>query len=171
MEEIETEIQETDNDRVAFAELLSKDGWDEYQTDKFSVMAISEAFEIMNTASLKEDDLIGQIVKLTTKTEKLFDIAHSGSSRSFLNKKKTARRLQKNYKSTLLKRIPPEDAARNLACYNGETIIPKGRMTLIMKSGGWNIQAAPFIIVDDQKTNITGRNTLPQIGIKLVEEK
>ena len=47
MEEIETEIQETDNDRVAFAELLSKDGWDEYQTDKFSVMAISEAFEIM----------------------------------------------------------------------------------------------------------------------------
>ena len=73
--------------------------------------------------------------------------------------------------STLFKRIPLEDADRNLACYNGETIIPKGRMTLIMKSGGWNIQAAPFIIVDDQKTNITARNTLPQIGIKLVEEK
>ena len=45
-EEIETESQETDNNPVAFAEFTSNNGWDEYQTDKFSVMTISEAFEI-----------------------------------------------------------------------------------------------------------------------------
>ena len=43
---IETESQEKDNDPVAFAECTSKAGWGEYQIDKFSVMAISEAFEI-----------------------------------------------------------------------------------------------------------------------------
>ena len=41
---------------------------------------------------------------------------------SFLNKK-TARRLQKIDHSVIMKQIPPEDTARNLACYNGETIV------------------------------------------------
>ena len=59
-EEIETESQETDP--VSFAEFTSKDGWDEYQIDKFSVMAILETFEIKNTASLSEDGLNGHIV-------------------------------------------------------------------------------------------------------------
>ena len=88
----------------------------------------------------------------------------------FLNKK-TGRRLQKNDKSVKLKQIPPEDTARNLACYNGETIVSKGRMIVTIESGGWKIGAAPFIIVDNQKANIIGRNILPQIGIRIIQEK
>ena len=43
------------------------------------------------------------------------------------------------------------DTTRNLACYNGETIIPKGRLIVTIESGGWKTRAAPFIIVDNRK--------------------
>ena len=83
----------------------------------------------------------------------------------------TACRVQQNDKSTIFKNIPLEDAARNLACYNGKFIVPKGKLTLAIESGGWTIQSASFIVVDDQKANILGRNLLPKIGIKLIQEK
>ena len=88
---------------------LNRD-WEEYQTDKISVMIISESFEIKNTA-------------------------------------------------------------RNLACFNGESIHPKGRLITTIESGVWKIQTAPFNILDDRKANIIGRNLLPRIGIRLVQEK
>ena len=84
--------------------------------------------------------------------------------------KKTARRIQQNDRSAIFKCILPDDTARNLACYNGEKIIPKGRLIIVIESGGWKIQSAPFIIVDDQKANIIGRNLLPKIGVKLIQE-
>ena len=69
---------------------------------------------------------------------------------------------KQNNRSALFKCIPPDDTARSLACYHGETINPKGRLIITIESGGWNIQSAPFIIVDDHKANIRGRNILPQ---------
>ena len=89
---------------------------------------------------------------------------------SFLNEK-TARRIQQNDKTALFKTIPTGDTARNLACYNSETIIPKGRLIISIESGGWKIQSAPFIVVDDKNANIIGPNMLPQIGIKLIQEQ
>ena len=71
----------------------------------------------------------------------------------------------------MFKTIPTGDTARNLACYNGETIVPKGRLIIAIESGAWKIQSAPFIMVDDKKANIFGRNLLPQIGIKLIQEQ
>ena len=113
-------------------------------------MAIVESFEIKNTNLLSENDLNEHVVKLKTKAEHLFAIADSGSPMSFLNEK-TARRIQQNDRSALFKCIPPDDTARSLACYNGETIIPKGRLIITIKSGGWKIQSAPFIIVEIKK--------------------
>ena len=155
---------------MTFADFASNNGWDEYQIGKFRVMVIAESFEIKNTIILSEEDLNGHIVKLKTNSGELFAIANSGSPMSFLNKK-TARRIQQNDKSALFKCIPPDDTNRNLACYNGETINPKGRLIITIESGGWRFQSAPFIIVDDQKANIIGRNLLPQIGVKLIQEK
>ena len=133
-------------------------------------MAIAESFEIKNTRTLAEDDLNGHIVKLKTNSELLFAIADSGSPMYFLNEK-TARRLQQNNKEAMFETIPTGDTAQNLACYNGETIVPKGRMIIAIESGGWKFQSAPFIVVDDKKANIIGRNLLPQIGIKLIQEQ
>ena len=169
-EEIETDSLEIENFPMAFAEFTSNNVWDEYQIEKFSVMAIAEPFEIKNTNNSSEDDSNGHIVKLKTNSEELFTIVDSGSPMSFLNGK-TARRIQQNDKSALFKRIRPDDTARNLACYNGETINLKGRLITTIESGGWRIQSAPFIIVDEQKTNIIGRKILTQIGVKLIQEK
>ena len=100
-EETESESQRTELDPVVFADFTSKNGWEEYHVDNFSVMAISEAFEIKHAANLSEEGLNGHIIKLKTKTEDLFAIADSGSPMSFLNKK-TARRLQEIDKSVNL---------------------------------------------------------------------
>ena len=151
-EELDTESLETENDRVAFAEFSSSNGWDNYQIDNFLVMAIEESFEIKNTITLIEDDLNGHIVKLKTNSEQLFAIADSGSPMSFLNEE-TARRLQQKDKSALFKTILSGDTARKLACYNCETIVPKGRLIITIESGGWQIRAAPFIVVDDKKAS------------------
>ena len=88
-EEIEYESQGTELVLVAFTNFTARDGWENYQVGKFSVMAISEAFEIKNT-SLFEDDLNEHIIKLKTKTEYLFAIAISGSPMSLLNEKKNS---------------------------------------------------------------------------------
>ena len=57
---------------------------------------------------MSEDDLNGHIVKLKTKTENLFAIDDSGSPLPSINEK-TARRLQENDKSTILKNIQTEE--------------------------------------------------------------
>ena len=114
-----------------------------------------------NTKSLSVDNLIGHIVKLKTNTKELFAIADLGSPMSFSNEK-TAQQKQQNHQTAVFKKIPPEDTARNLACYNGEPIHPKGKLIITIESGGWKIQAAPFIIVDNHKANIIGRNLLPR---------
>ena len=106
------------NDPVAFAEFTSKIGWEELQRDNFSMLATAEAFDIKRAAKVTDEDLNGHIVKLKTKTDNIFAIADSGSPMSFLNET-AARRLQQNSKSTIFKNISMEDAARNLACYNG----------------------------------------------------
>ena len=98
-------------------------------------MANAESFEIKNTNILSEDDLNGHIVKLKTNSEELFTFADSESPMSFLNEK-IARRLQRSDKSALFKCIPPDDTAGNLACYNGETINPKGKLIITIESEG-----------------------------------
>ena len=59
---IETENEITDNDPVPFADFTSKKELGRIPIKKFLVMAISEAFEVKNSASLSEDDLNRQIV-------------------------------------------------------------------------------------------------------------
>ena len=107
---------------------------------------------------------------MKTITKQLYAIASLGSPRSFLNEK-TAWCIKLCDKKALFKTNPTGDTARNLACYNGETIIPKGRLIITIESGGWKIHSAPFIAVDDKKANIVGRSILPQIGIKLIQEQ
>ena len=119
---------------------------------------------------MTEDDLNRHIVKLKTRTEAIITIADSGSPMWFLNGK-TALRLQENDKSTIFKYNPSEDPARNLVCYNGKYILPKGKLIIAIESGGWALKSAPFIIVDDQKTGQIGRNLLPPVEIKTSQEK
>ena len=45
-------------------------------------------------------------------------------------------------KTAILKQIPLEDTARNLAYYIGETIVPERRLIATVESGGWKISVA-----------------------------
>ena len=112
----------------------------------------------------------GHIFKLKTNSEQLFAIADLGSPMSFLYEK-IARHLQQNNKEATFKTIPTGETARNLACYNHETIVPQGKLIIAIESGGWRVQSAPFIVIVDKKAIIIGRNLLPQIGIKLIQEQ
>ena len=169
--ENENQHQENDdNDPVAYAEFTSRNGWEELQRENYSIMSISDAFEIKQTAKISEDDLNGHIVKAKSKSIKILANADSGSPMSFLNET-TARQIQQNDKTAIFKTIPQEDKSRNLAFYKVKLIIPKGRLILAKKSDGWSLKSAPFIVVDDQKANILGRNLLPNIGINIIQEK
>ena len=42
---------------------------------------------------------------------------------------------------------------------------------IALESVGCTIESAPFVVVDDHKANIMGGILLPQIGIRLVQEK
>ena len=64
-----------------------------------------------------------------------------------------------------------DDEANKMVCYNGYKIPSLGRLTAPIESGGWKIHAASFIVVDDRRANILGRNPLPQIGIQLHQER
>ena len=134
------------------------------------MMAIAKAFEVKTSAKITDEDLNGHIIKLKTKSKSVFAIADSGIPMSFLNET-TIRRLQLNDSSTIVKHIPREDTARNLACFNEKWIVTKRRIIIAIKSAGWTIQSASFFVVDDQQANRVGRNLLPQIGIKLIQEK
>ena len=43
--------------------------------DNFTVLAISEAFEVRNSIDIEEEDLDGYVVELRTKSENIFAIA------------------------------------------------------------------------------------------------
>ena len=94
-----------ENDQVAFAELTSRNTWEELQRANFSLLSINESFEIKTSAEITDEGLNGHIVKLKTKSEPIFPIADSGSPKSFLNET-TARPLQQNDSSTVFKYIP-----------------------------------------------------------------
>ena len=61
-------------------------------------MALSEAFEILNSVNIQEEDLNGHIVKIKTNSEKILTIADSVSPMSFLE-----HFLRKNDKKTMPK--------------------------------------------------------------------
>ena len=90
------------NDPVAFADFTSQNGWEEFRREKFSIMAIAEAFEVKTSAQINDEDLNGHIVKLKAKT---LSISDSGSPMFFLNET-TARRLQQNENSTGPQKYP-----------------------------------------------------------------
>ena len=77
----------TVNDPIDFAEFTSINGWEKFQQDYFSVMAISEAVEVKSSAELFEDNLNGHTIKPKTNTEAMFAIADLESPMSILNTK------------------------------------------------------------------------------------
>ena len=103
-EEDSVEIEDK-SDSVAYAELMSSNCMGETQQDNFTVLTISEAFNIRNSVNIQEENLNGHIVKLKIKSDKMVD---SGSPNFFLNEKMAKRLLAPRYSNSSHRRIPPK---------------------------------------------------------------
>ena len=86
-------------------------------------------------------------------------------------KKKTANLLVSSAKSARRIKMEDDDEANRMVCYNEYQIPSLGRLIAPIKSGGWTIYTASFIVVDDRRANILGHNLLLQIGKQLGQKK
>ena len=93
-------------------------------------------------------------------------IADTGS---FINQK-TANQIMTTVKSAKLIKTNDNDEANRIVCYNGYRIPSFGRVIAPIESGGWTINKTSFIVVDDRRANILGRNLLSLIGIQLQQQ-
>ena len=143
-------------------------GWELIHPDDTSTNWIN--FEPRRAEELLDTDLKGHLIRVRSEKNNIVFIADTGSPTSFVNEK-TANLLATTVKSAARTRMRDDDEANKMVCYNGYKIPSLGRLTAPIESGGWTIQTASFIVVDDRRANILGRNLLPLIGIQLHQEK
>ena len=105
-----------------------------------------------------------------SRRQKIVFIANTGSPTSFVNNK-TATTLQNRVKEARRIQLGQDDEANRMVCYNGYKIPSFGRMITPVESEGWTTNTASFVVVDDKRANIMGRNLLPLLGIHLHREK
>ena len=60
--------------------------------------------------------------------------------------------------------------SQNAARYDGEYTKLRQRFIMSIESGGWTKLSTSFIIEDEEKANLIGKNFPLQMGIKLVHE-
>ena len=143
-------------------------GWELTHPDDTSTNWIK--FEPRRVEEITNTDLQGHLIRVHSETNNIVFIADTGSPTSFVNEK-TANLLSSTVKSAVKTKLGEDDEAKRMVCYKGYKIPSLGRLSAPIESGGWNIQTASFIVVDDRRANIMGRNLFPQIGIQLHQER
>ena len=143
-------------------------GWELIHPDDTSTNWIN--FEPRRAEQLLDTDLKGHLIRVRSGKNNIVFIADTGSPTSFVNEK-TANLLATTVTSAVRTTMRDDDEANKMVCYNGYKIPSLGRLTAPIESGGWTIQTSSFIVVDDRRANILGRNLLPLIGIQLHQEQ
>ena len=128
-------------------------GWELIHPDDTSTNWIN--FEPRRAEELLDTDLKGHLIRVRSEKNNIVFIADTGSPTSFVNEK-TANLLATTVKSAARTRMRDDDEANKMVCYNGYKIPSLGRLTAPIESGGWTIQTASFIVVDDRRANILG---------------
>ena len=164
------DLQETD--MTAYVNYLQAGdfiaGWELTHPDDTSTIWIK--LEPRRAEVITNTDLQGNLIRVRSETNNIVFIADTGSPTSFVNEQ-TANLLASTVKSAIKTKLEDDDGANRIVCYNGYKIPSLGRLIAPIESGGWTIQTASFIVVDDRRANILGRNLLPQIGIQLHQER
>ena len=119
---------------------------------------------------ITDTDLQGHPIQVCSEKNNIVFIADTGSPTSFVNEK-TANFLVSTVKLAFKINSGDNDEANRMFCYNGYKIPSLGRLIAPIESGGWTMQTASFIVVDDRRANILGRDLVPQIGIQLHQER
>ena len=161
-----------DTDMTAYVNYLQAGdvipGWELIHPDDTSTNWIN--FEPRRAEELLDTDLKGHFIRVRSEKNNIVFIADTGSPTSFVNEK-AANLLATTVKSAVRTRMKDDNEANKMVCSNGYKFPSLGRLTAPIESGGWTIHTASFIVVDDRRANILGRNLLPQIGIQLHQER
>ena len=142
-------------------------GWELIHPDDTSTNWIH--FEPKRADKITDTDLQGHLIRVCSEKNSIVFNADTGSPTSFVNEK-TANLLASTVKSAHKIKMGDDDEANRMVCYNGYKIPSLGRLIAPIEWGGWTIQTASFIVVDDRRPNILWRNFQPQIGIQLHQE-
>ena len=171
-EETNPEVNIQDTDIAAYVDYLQAGdiapGWELIHPEDNSVNAVH--FEEETAGNLSTNDLKGHLIRVRIGNHNITFIADTGSPTSFVNNK-TGAMLESTVPQARRMQLNQNDEANRMVCYNGYKIPAFGRLIAPIESGGWTINTAPFVVVDDKRANILGRNLLPQLGIHLQQEK
>ena len=100
-------------------------------------------------------------------SEKIEWLADTGSPRSFINQS-TAKKLMSNNLNIKIKRYNENKRYR---CFNNKGIKIKGVIHMDITSGNWIAKNCQILIVEQNTTNLMGRDMLPKLGISLQQTK
>ena len=161
-----------DTDIAAYVDYLQAEDivlvWELIHPDDNNVNAVN--FQEETAEKLTTDDLLGHLIRVKIGNNNITFIANTGYPTSFVNNK-TAVTLQNTVSRARRIQINQDDEVNRMVCYNCYENPAFGRLIAPIESGGWTINTAPFVVVDDKRANILGRNLLPQLGIHLHQEK
>ena len=100
-------------------------------------------------------------------SEKIEWLADTGSPRSFINQS-TAKRLTTNCQNI---KIEKYDNNKRYKCFNNKEIKIKGAIHMDITSGDWLAKKCQILSVEQNATNLMGRDILPKLGISLQQTK
>ena len=92
------------------------------------------------------------------------------SPTSFISEN-TAPLITATVKSTKRIQTNENHEVNRMVCYNGYKIPSFGRIIVPIESGGWTVNTASLIVVDDKRAKILGSNILSLIGVQLLQQK
>ena len=142
-------------------------GWELIHPDDSTTNAIR--LENKTVGQLDDTVLKGHLIWVRCGDKNLVFIADTGSPTSFINQK-TANQIMTTVKSAKRIKTNDNDEANRMVCYNGYKIPSFRRVIAPIESGGWTIKTTFFIVVDDRRAIILGRNLLPLIGFQLQQQ-
>ena len=100
-------------------------------------------------------------------SEKIAWLADTGSRRSFINQS-TAKKLMSNNPNIKIERY---NEYKRYRCFNNKEIKIKDVIHMDITSGNWIAKKCQILIVEQNTTNLMGRDMLPKLGISLQQTK
>ena len=99
--------------------------------------------------------------------EKIDWLADTGSPRSFINPTTASKFMTQNPNV----KIEKYNENKRYRCFNNKEIKIKGVIHMDIASGRWCAKRCSILIVDQNTTNLMGRDVLPKLGINLQQTK
>ena len=117
---------------------------------------------VRNIIVIKKNDEI-RIKTRCNNTETIEWLADTGSLRSFINQSTAKNLMTKNPNI----KIEQYNENKRYRCFNNKEIKIRGIIRMDITSGDWLAKRCQILIVEQNTTNLMGRDMVPKLGISL----